>query len=279
MEIPEAGNGVRHGESVVPHPQEARVGIGETLAKAREDAGLSVTQVSQRTRVRETIIRGIEQDDFKACGGNFYARGHIRSIARVVGIDPEPIIRAYDDTHGGAPQAISAISAFEPEAPVPFRERRSPNWSAAMAVALALVVFYGIFQVFGGGERTRTATPAARPAPAPADSAPPAAAEPPSSDGDRSGPQAAAPRKGVEVRLKAKQSSWVSVHDATNRELFSGLIRSGAAKKWTSRKRIRIVIGNGGGVRLTVNGHDIGHPGTEGQVLQLNFGPNDPQDA
>ena len=53
--------------------------IGETLAKARRDAGLTVTQVSERTRIRETIIRGIEQDDYAACGGDFYARGHIRA--------------------------------------------------------------------------------------------------------------------------------------------------------------------------------------------------------
>ena len=61
---------------------EARVSVGETLAVARQRAGLSVAQVSERTRIRETIIRGIEDDDYSACGGDFYARGHIRAIAR-----------------------------------------------------------------------------------------------------------------------------------------------------------------------------------------------------
>ena len=63
--------------------------IGDALAQARSQAGLTVAQVSERTRIRETIIRGIEHDDFSACGGDFYARGHIRSIARAVGTDPE----------------------------------------------------------------------------------------------------------------------------------------------------------------------------------------------
>ena len=45
--------------------------IGETLAKARRSSGLTITQVSERTRVRETIIRGIEEDDYSACGGDF----------------------------------------------------------------------------------------------------------------------------------------------------------------------------------------------------------------
>lgn len=256
------------------------MGIGETLARAREEAGLSVEQVSRRTRVRETIIRGIERDDFQLCGGNFYARGHIRSIARVIGIDPEPIIQAYDDAHGGAPQAISAASAFEPEAPVQFRERRSPNWSAAMAVAFALVMFYMIFQVFGSGEQTRTATQAARPAPVPTGgTATPAVRAPDGAkDSPSVGSEAVKPRKRVVVKVKARRSSWVGVWDLSGRKLYGGLIHTGETKKWSSGKRIRIVIGNGAGVRLTVNGEDIGIPGTDGQVVSLSFGPNDPKD-
>jgi cytoskeletal protein RodZ len=67
------------------------VSIGEDLAEARRRAGLTVTQVSQQTRIRETIIRAIERDDYSACGGDFYARGHIRAIAWAAGADPEPI--------------------------------------------------------------------------------------------------------------------------------------------------------------------------------------------
>ena len=81
--------------------------IGDALADARRQAGLTITQVSQRTCIRETIIRGIEHGDFSACGGDFYARGHIRSVARAVGADDEDLIREYDATHG-APQAIRA---------------------------------------------------------------------------------------------------------------------------------------------------------------------------
>ena len=77
--------------------------IGEGLAEARRQAGLTITQVSQRTRLRETIIRGIERDDYSACGGDFYARGHIRSIADVVGADPGPLIWEYDATQRPPP--------------------------------------------------------------------------------------------------------------------------------------------------------------------------------
>jgi hypothetical protein len=75
------------------------VGIGGALAEARSEAGLSVDQVSDRTRIRATIIRAIERDDYAMCGGDFYARGHIRAIARVVGTDPAPLIQQYDIAH------------------------------------------------------------------------------------------------------------------------------------------------------------------------------------
>jgi hypothetical protein len=83
------------------------VGIGGALAEARSEAGLSITDVSERTRIRSAIIRDIERDDYAACGGDFYARGHIRAIAKVVGTDPVPLIAEYDaarvphDDHDG----------------------------------------------------------------------------------------------------------------------------------------------------------------------------------
>ena len=76
------------------------MGIGGALAAARSEAGLTVDQVSERTRIRRTIVRAIEQDDYAPCGGDFYVRGHIRAIARVVGTDPAPLIEEYDAAHG-----------------------------------------------------------------------------------------------------------------------------------------------------------------------------------
>ena len=77
--------------------------IGATLASARRRSGLTVSEVSHSTRVTEPIIRGIEQDDYAACGGDFYARGHIRAIARAVGEDPSPLIDEFDSTWRSAP--------------------------------------------------------------------------------------------------------------------------------------------------------------------------------
>lgn len=83
--------------------------IGATLADARQEAGLTVADVSARTRIREGLIRAIEQDEFESCGGDFYARGHIRAIAGVVGTDPRPLIVEYDAAHR-PPPAFPAAS-------------------------------------------------------------------------------------------------------------------------------------------------------------------------
>ncbi len=90
------------------------MGIGGALAEARSEAGLTVTQVSERTRIRETIIRDIEHDDYAACGGDYYARGHIRAIAHVVGADPVPLIEEYDAEHLPPPELQIDLEPREP---------------------------------------------------------------------------------------------------------------------------------------------------------------------
>ncbi len=103
--------------------REVTVSIGETLTVARERAGMSVAQVSERTRIRETIIRGIESDDYAACGGDFYARGHIRAIAKVIGTDSGPLIGEYDTLHRapGASAEVSLQELVATSAPAPRR--------------------------------------------------------------------------------------------------------------------------------------------------------------
>jgi cytoskeletal protein RodZ len=152
------------------------VSIGATLAAARRRAGLTVSDVSQRTRVTEPIIRGIEQDDYAACGGDFYARGHIRAIARAVGEDPVPLIDEFDSTWRSA-QEVTAAEVFQPAMPLRKRERRRRRWSAGLAVLVLAVLGFATYKFVSGV--------GARPA---------AAASPrPSSPGGATNPSASAP--------------------------------------------------------------------------------------
>lgn len=98
--------------------------IGETLARARRDAGLSVADVSSQTRIRPDIVDGIEHNDFSLCDGDFYARGQIRAIARAVGIHAGPLIDAYD---AGTWAAAQPSGAARPADPVLAAEAADPS--------------------------------------------------------------------------------------------------------------------------------------------------------
>jgi cytoskeletal protein RodZ len=91
------------------------VSIGGTLADARQRAGLTVAEVSTRTRIGQGLIHAIEQDEFGACGGDFYARGHIRAIASAVGADPQALISEYDAAHpSGSPVTLEELLKRQP---------------------------------------------------------------------------------------------------------------------------------------------------------------------
>jgi len=238
------------------------VSIGDTLARARQDAGLSITQISQRTRIRETVIRGIENDDFSPCGGDFYARGHIRSIAKVVGVDPDPLIQEYDAAHGGI-RPVSAAEVFEPAAPIKMRERRAPNWSAAMALAIAAVIVFWVAHAVAGSShhvdnaaRQKPVRPAASPTTSHTASPTPTPTH----------------RRSVVVQLAANEDCWVGVYAADGTEKWQGIIPAGGTHSWDFTRQVSMKIGNPGGVVLTVNGHSMNSLGTQPVTLDLKPG-------
>ena len=130
--------------------------IGATLAAARRHAGLTVAEVSQRTRVRENIIQDIEQDNYAACGGDFYARGHIRAVAEAVGTDPVPLIEEFDERWRSSPE-ITAAQVFQPSIPLRKRERRRVRWTGILAVLVLAVLGFAGYKFASGVGKTRHA--------------------------------------------------------------------------------------------------------------------------
>jgi cytoskeletal protein RodZ len=244
------------------------VSIGDTLADARRRAGLTMTQVSQQTRIRETIIRGIERGDFSDCGGDFYARGHIRSIAKVVGADPDELIREYDTAHG-APHAIRAAEVFEPSTPIRLKERRGLNWSAAMVLALVVIVGYVIYHAVSSG--SNTAHPAAAEQHQGTSAAPAArhSSPPPS--------PAATVSKQLVIKLAVKaEPCWVEFTRPNGAYLTQATLQAGAIQTWHFRHAVDMQLGNPGAVVLTVNGQNRGSPGRVGNPVTLTFRPARP---
>lgn len=109
--------------------------VGGDLAAARRRAGLTVREVSRRTCIRPAIIDSIEREDYSACGGDFYTRGHIRAIASAVGADPGPLIAKYETAHPGQAGMTAGLR------PGPGRMRRHrPSWPAARRLPLRLTI-------------------------------------------------------------------------------------------------------------------------------------------
>ncbi len=258
--------------------------IGAGLSQARLDAGLSLDQVSDATRVRKGLLEALERDDFDACGGDVYARGHIKSYCSVVGVDPAPFLAEFDAQRRVAPAATPSMTdAFEPErraAATP--ARTGPNWSAAMAVALALVVVVGVVGLLTRGSGGGAPAPAA----AASTSSRPAATTSPSkttatTPTSKPSPTIIASRpttSGVLVVLTVTgKSSWVSASNGKGGKTFyEGILDKGQTKTFTDKKKVRLVLGSAGNVSLNVNGHDLGSPGSKGQVVKVEFVPGDP---
>jgi len=238
------------------------VSIGEDLAEARRRAGLTVTEVSHRTRIRETIICCIERDNFAGCGGDFYARGFIRAIARAVGTDPGPLIRDYEDAHP-APPAVAAADRFGPVTPIRLRDRRRLNVTAVLAVALAIAVGFALYQVISAsGHAPRVTSEKA--------ASGRRHATLPMTPAATTGPASSAHE--IVVQLTAIEDCWVEFTTPRGGYLFQSYVVAGASTRWTFRHAVNMRLGNPGGVTLIVDGRNPLPPGTSHPVtLRLGF--------
>ncbi|MFD7701285.1 helix-turn-helix domain-containing protein [Streptomyces caelestis] len=253
------------------------VSVGRALQQARIAAGLTVDDVSTATRVRIAIVHAIEADDFAPCGGDVYARGHIRTLARAVDLDPAPLIAQYEAEHGGGrPAPTPAAPLFEAERIRP--ERRGPNWTAAMVAAIVVVIgFVGFTMVKGddggkanvadGAEPTESASPTPK-------SEKPAAPKPEPSESAI----AAAPQDKVTVQVSAVDGrSWISAKDHNGRQLFDGLLKQGESKTFQDSTKVNLVLGDAGAIDLFVNGKKIEDDWQPGAVERLTYTKGDPQ--
>jgi cytoskeletal protein RodZ len=232
--------------------------IGPELAAARTRVGLSVDELAERTRIRPHVIESIEVDDFAPCGGDFYARGHLRTLARVLGRDAAPLLEQFDNRYATAP--INARRVFEAELATGMTgSMRStvggPNWALLVGVVLALVMTWGVVRLFA--------------------SEPPEVLQPsPVLNGsagvaDLPGPRVArapvptpAP---VRMTLTGVGSgSLVVVRDRTGKVVWAGELVAGHQRAVRATPPVRVQADDGGAVTVSVNGSDQGTVGASG---------------
>lgn len=271
---------------------------GRVLREAREAAGLSVEQVSASTCIRGAIVRDLEADRTGSSGGHVYARGHVRSIAVLVGSDPVALVALFDAASGVLPVAAAGpltmptpptvsttgapassrrptrrdapVRAGGLRVPVAARpERRGPHWLAAAVVAAGVLVVLIAVGTFTGGPRPQQGESALITAGAPprpgTTQQPSAAAQPPAPDAVAQRP---APT-GAELRVRLiGGSSWISVKGTRGR-LFEGVLRSGQYRDFRDARKLTLIVGDAGSVSLVCGGKDLSHAGRGGSVKRF----------
>jgi len=249
------------------------VSVGADLARAREERGLSIEDVSNATRIRSGLIRAIEADDFDPCGGAVYARGHIRGIARFIGIDSEPLVADFDRTHVEEPVPVPVPNQPSDPDLAARAERRRPNWAAAMAVALLVICAlagYGLYanhgsnavNSTGGNEFPTVPSPSASPTPSSAAPSPPPSAV------------ALVPsRDAIALVRVTGAKTWLEVETFDHRVLFSGILSHGDARTFRDARGLTLVIGNAPAVQLVADSQDYGVPRSNGNVAHVTVKP------
>ena len=226
--------------------------IGPELHAARTRLGLTVDQLAERTRIRPHVIESVEVDDFAPCGGDFYARGHLRTLARVLGIEVTPLLSAYDERYADAP--INPRRVFEAELASGSHgsirgTRGGPNWSVLVAAVMALVLAWSVVRLVMDGPVELRDAPALN-----------------GSAGVDNGQGRAAPE--VPVRLVAEGGgARVVIRDGTGAVVFSGNLAFGETRTFQVSPPVRVQTSDGS-LTADVDGEDRGSLGATGEPAQ-----------
>ena len=265
-------------------------GIGETLVAARRQQGVSLADAAAETRVRESYLAALEEEDFSALGGDVYVKGFLRGYAKFLRLDPEPLIAVYRAQFERAPEETnSSPLASQPMGPMPGEGR--PGLVIGAGVAVMLLVLFAIIGLVGGGDDPEEDL-AGAPAPVSSDLAPATELDPtrpaaPATGGateDASedvteepteGPTEVLASDGVELTLDLDGGpSWLVVKVDGETEVEAEH-PEGTSLSFEADESIEVLIGDAGVVRVTVNGDDRGMLGERAEVVERFFTTED----
>jgi len=242
-------------------------GIGAELARAREARGLALSDVAQQLKFSARQLEALEQDRFDVLPGGTFARGMVRSYARLLKLDPEPLLERIAgrlDT----PEVGKLAERYRE--PVPFSNGTRRSTFVYLGLSLGVLAI-------GGGVgyewyRERDAAKAAFVAPAKplpetrrAAAKPPrppgveaVAATPPASEGKVAAPAPDAGKPAARsgpnrIILRFEQEAWAEVRDGAERLLVSSLNPAGTERLVRGQPPFTLVIGNAQHVQVTYN--------------------------
>lgn len=243
---------------------------GRRLREARERQGLKTEDVAERLHLQQAQVEALEDDDYTRFSAPIFISGYLRSYARLLGLDPESMVRALVQQGLEQPPILSELTAKMPSVR---RRRGLPPRARAAFVAGGTVVFLVILwfllrpagvEVAGEGEPRQEQAAIAPAAPAdvpvapllPADIQQPQAATqdavPEEEVGEEPPPATNEPMD--ELVLRFSGESWVEVADVTGRRMAYRMGNASDVLRLRGLAPFDILLGNAPNVSIEYNG-------------------------
>jgi cytoskeletal protein RodZ len=249
--------------------------LGEFLQKAREDAGLSVDELAHIVNLRPGLIKAMESNDFLPCGGDTYARGHIRNIAQITGVNPQELLAMYNAEYSVDSRSIHA-QLVDNNAAAIRSENKKLSWKVLVGASLSVVVLIGVAQFAIGGFDSEPATtsmvteetePSQTPTPSLTPSLTPTAS---------ASPTTTSSTISNELTLTIAATRGNSNIDVVigGVSVYKGPLFQGESKTFGGETSISIYLGNAGDLDLTLNGEALAPLGERNQEIRKTFRAN-----
>jgi cytoskeletal protein RodZ len=240
--------------------------LGEFLQKAREDAGISIDELAHIVNLRPGLIRAMESNDFLPCGGDTYARGHIRNISQATGSNAKELLAMYDAEHSVDSRSIHS-QLVDNNAAAIRSENRKLSWKVLVGASLSVVVLIGVAQFALSAIESEPATtsmvveevePSQTPTPSPTPSA---------------APTATTSTMTGELTLSISATRGNSNIDIVigGVSVYKGPLFQGESKTFVGENSISIYAGNAGDLDLTLNGEKLAPLGERNQEIRKTF--------
>jgi cytoskeletal protein RodZ len=239
--------------------------LGEFMQGARESAGLSIDELSDRTSIRAGLLREIENNNFIHCGGDTYARGHLRNIASIISVDAQTLIDLYNNEHSSEVRKIHDMLVENNVTKIP-TERKTISWkSLAIASIVVLAVIAGGQIIISNSKTTVSPTVITSPSAT-------ASAEP-SPTSTQTQTTEVEPSISGELSLTISAARGNSNIDVVinGESLYKGPLFQGETKSFSAPNSISIYLSNAGDLDLTLNGEKIAPLGARNEEIRKTF--------
>jgi cytoskeletal protein RodZ len=245
---------------------------GTELRDQRESAGLSVEKLSALTSIRMGLISEMESNNFSHCGGDTYARGHLKNIASLLGLEPNHFVEMYNAEHSLDNRGLHDLLAENNVGSIP-REDKKLSWKIPAIASVLILSTIGVVQIVMSNQPSEVKSIAAKESPTPTPTPTPSATATPSTSPTATPSESAAVSKSGSVSLTLSETRGNSFFNvvADGKSVIKGSLFQGDIKNYTAKSSISIYLSNPAGVDVTHNGKLLEPLGGQNQEVRRTF--------